>query len=95
VHGHPLSGYKTIKCWLKISYSNKTQLLKLSKKGGYTCWLELFNLGCAKVNKMIYGITNSRHVSMEGLTTIALVEGMNFNEDCGLNFCDGFVYDKH
>jgi hypothetical protein len=44
---------------------------------------------------MIYGITNSRHVSMEGLTTIALVEGMNFNEDCGLNFCDGFVYDKH
>jgi hypothetical protein len=27
---------------------------------------------------MIYGIKYSRHVSMEGLTTIALVEGMNF-----------------
>ncbi len=87
--------FETIKCWLKISYSNKAQLLKLSKKGGYTCWLELFNLGCTKVNKMIYGIKDSRHVFMEGLTTIALVEGMDFNEDCGLNFCDGFVYGKH
>jgi hypothetical protein len=57
--------------------------------------LELFNLGCAKINKMIYGIKYSRHVSMEGLTTIALVEGMDFNEDCGLNFCDGCVYGKH
>ncbi len=44
---------------------------------------------------MIYGIKYSRHVSMEGLTTIALVEGMDFNEDCGLNFCDGCVYGKH
>ncbi len=44
---------------------------------------------------MIYGIKDSRHVFMEGLTTIALVEGMDFNEDCGLNFCDGFVYGKH
>jgi hypothetical protein len=57
--------------------------------------LELFNLGCAKVNKMIYGIKDSIHVSMEGLTSIALVEGMDFNEDCGLNFYDGFVYGKH
>jgi hypothetical protein len=77
--------FETIKCWLKISYSNKAWLLKLSKKGGYTCWLELFNLGCAKVNKMIYGIKDSRHVSMEG---------MDFNEDQGLNFCDGFLYGK-
>jgi hypothetical protein len=44
---------------------------------------------------MIYGIKDSIHVFMEGLTTIALVEGMDFNEDHGLNFCDGFVYGKH
>ncbi len=34
---------------------------------------------------MIYGIKDSRHVSMEG---------MDFNEDQGLNFCDGFLYGK-
>jgi hypothetical protein len=38
---------------------------------------------------------DSKQVSMEGLTTIAFVERMDFNEDCGLNFFYGFVYGKH